>query len=52
MKYLVVTMPGDTDEESVPEVRKTLEGMMPGVKVVLIIGATSATLVEVERAAD
>lgn len=45
MKYLVVTTPDDV----IPgDVRTALEELIPGVKVVVIAGANSATLVEVE----
>lgn len=47
MKYLVVTTLGDVDAETFREVQRTVEGLIPGVKVVVITGATSATLVDV-----
>lgn len=50
MKYLVLTLPADayTDVMNVSAIRDELESGMPGVKVVVVYGATSAVLVDVE----
>jgi hypothetical protein len=47
VKYLVVTIPGDHELKSTAKFREAIEEQIPGVKVVLIFGATSATLVDV-----
>lgn len=46
MKYLVVTTIGDVDDETFREVQQAAENLIPGVKIVVISGATSATLVD------
>lgn len=48
MKYLVVTTPIDTDPGDVSAMQKAIGDLMPGVKAIVIVGATSAVLVETD----